>query len=176
MLGFARNIVFFRVNGDSTAEKTRIVRGTSQGVIAVAWKCSGIVRAMELMVSGDFFSSLLTLCFCVLHVLKHFLHWNRCVQRMFSRVVRCHSFALCNSASADLSGMAASRFLLAAAACEILLRFAAASHESHCYGSVRRVNCALAAIFSILAGIIFLLKIILKSALKSLFFRFGVEM
>ena len=87
----------FRVSGASAAEKSRIACETGAGVIALAWTCSRSARAVELMVPGDFFSSLLTLCFCVLHVLKHFLHWNRCVQRMFSRVVRCHSFVLCNS-------------------------------------------------------------------------------
>ena len=47
--------------------------------------------------------------------------------------------------STNRSGMAASRFLDAAAACVILLRFAAESCTSHCNGSVRRVNGALAA-------------------------------
>ena len=47
--------------------------------------------------------------------------------------------------------MAASRLLLAAAACVILLRFAAESRKSHCNGSVRRVNGALVAIFFDLA-------------------------
>ena len=50
--------------------------------------------------------------------------------------------------SADRSGMAALRFLPAAAACVILLRFAAESRESQCNGSVRRVNGALEANFS----------------------------
>ena len=57
------------------------------------------------------------------------------------------SIVLCNSVSADRSGMAASRLLLAAAACVILLRFAAESRKSHCNGSMRRVNGALAADF-----------------------------
>ena len=55
------------------------------------------------------------------------------------------SIVFCNAVSADRSGMAASRLLLAAAACVILLRFAAESRKSHCNGSVRRVNGALAA-------------------------------
>ena len=50
--------------------------------------------------------------------------------------------------SADRSAVAASRFLPAAAACVILLRFAAESRKSHCNGHVRRVNGALAADFS----------------------------
>ena len=82
------------------------------------------------MVPGDFFSSLMMLCYCVLHVLRHFVHWNCCVQRMCSTVVCCR-FVFCNSVSADRSGMAASRFIIAAAACVILLRFAAESRKSH---------------------------------------------
>ena len=61
--------------------------------------------------------------------------------------VRSHFYCVCNSVSADRSGMAASRFLVAAAACVILLRFAAESRKSHCNGSVRRVNGALGADF-----------------------------
>ena len=57
------------------------------------------------------------------------------------------SIVFCNSVSADRGGMAASRLLLAAAACVRLLRFAAESRKSHCNGSVRRVNGALAANF-----------------------------
>ena len=57
------------------------------------------------------------------------------------------SIAFCNSVSADRTGMAASGFLVAAAACVILLCFAAETRESHCNGSVRRVNGALAADF-----------------------------
>ena len=59
------------------------------------------------------------------------------------------SIVFCNSVSADRSGMAASRLLLAAAACAILLRFAAESRKSHCNGSVRRVKGEKVAIFLI---------------------------
>ena len=43
----------------------------------------------------------------------------------------------CNSESADRSGMAASRFLAAADACVIRLRFAAEIHKSPSIGSVK---------------------------------------
>ena len=59
--------------------------------------------------------------------------------------------AFCNSVSADRIIMAALRLLRAAAACVILLSFAA--------GSI----------------VIFLLKLLVKIASKSCFFRFGVE-
>ena len=59
------------------------------------------------------------------------------------------SIVFSNAGSADRGGMAASRLLFAAAACAILLCFAAESRKSHCNGSVRRVNGALAANFLI---------------------------
>ena len=67
------------------------------------------------------------------------------------------SIVFCNTVSADRSEMAAPRLLFAAAACAILLCFAAESRKSHCNGSVRRVKGALAAIFFDLAVMIFLL-------------------
>ena len=86
------------------------------------------------------------------------------------------SIVFCNSVSADRSGMAASRFLRAAAACVILLHFGAESHKSHCNGGVRRVNGALAAdFFDFGTDMILLSKFLLKAASKSSFFRFGVE-
>ena len=42
------------------------------------------------------------------------------------------SFVFCNSVFADRSGMAASRFLAAVAACVVILCFAAESRKSHC--------------------------------------------
>ena len=59
-----------------------------------------------------------------------------------------NSIALCNSAFADRSGMAASTFLAAAAASVILLCFASESRESHCNGCMKVANVALAADFS----------------------------
>ena len=76
---------------------------------------------MELRVPGDFFSSLLTLCYCVLHLLRHFVHWNRCIKAMCSAVACCNSIVLCHPVCANRSGMAAARFHAAAAACGILI-------------------------------------------------------
>ena len=84
MLGFARNIVFFRVNGGSVAEKSWFARATVLGVAALESIPVRLARAVELMVPGDFFSSLMMLCYCVLHVLKHFVHWNCCIEEMRS--------------------------------------------------------------------------------------------
>ena len=64
-------------------------------------------RAVELKVPGDFFSSLLLLCYCVLHVLRHFVHWNWCITAMCSTAVPCQSIVFCNSVSADRIEMAA---------------------------------------------------------------------
>ena len=157
------------------------------------------------MVSGDFFSSLMLMCYCVSHVLRYSVHWNCCTEEMRSfldllevegslaRKLRFHLFnlefegslarklcfqilnswnlkartkasfshlpllkfegrlarklAFCNSMFADRSGMAASRLLLAAAACVILLRFAAGNRKSYCNGSLKRVKGALGTVF-----------------------------
>ena len=74
--------------------------------------------------------------------------------------------------------VAASRLLGAAAACVILLSFAAEDSEdrkSYCNGCIKAAKVICQQIFSILALIIFLLKFLLKSASKSSFCRFGVE-
>ena len=85
------------------------------------------------------------------------------------------SFVFSNSVSADRIVVGASRLLGAAAACVILLFFAAEDRKSYWNGCIKaaKVNCQ--QIFSILALIIFLLKFLLKSASKSSFCRFGVE-
>ena len=71
--------------------------------------------------------------------------------------------------------MAASRLLGAAAACVILLSFAAEHRKSYWSGCIHAAIAIYQQIFAILALAIFLLKIILKSASKSSFCRFGVE-
>ena len=62
-------------------------------------------RALELRVPGDFFSSLLMLCYCVLHVLRRFVHWNCCIKAMCSTVACCTSIVLCNSAVKIVRGV-----------------------------------------------------------------------
>ena len=57
------------------------------------------------------------------------------------------SIAFCTSLFADRSGVAASRILLVAAPCVILLCFADESCKSHCNGGVKVANLALAAKF-----------------------------
>ena len=61
-----------------------------------------------------------------------FLLWRRdpVLELQIVAVVCCHSIVFRNSASADRSGMAASRFIVAAAACVILLCFGAESRKS----------------------------------------------
>ena len=97
------------------------------------------------------------------------------MKAMCSTVVCCNSIVCCNSVSAGRSGMAASKFLAAAAAGVVLMCFAAENRKSHCSGGVRVANGTLAAIFSNLALMIFLSKFLLKSGSKSSLFRFGVE-
>ena len=85
------------------------------------------------------------------------------------------SIVFCNSVSADGIVVAASRLLGAAAACVILLPFAAEDRKSYWNGCIQAAKVICQQIFSILALIIFLLKFLLKSASKSSFSRFGVE-
>ena len=56
-------------------------------------------------------------------------------------------FALCNSVSADRSGMAASRFLAAAGACGIPLPCGAQRRKSYCSGCMMVANGAFAKCF-----------------------------
>ena len=101
----------FQVNGAPAAEKSRLAWAHLRG-----WsRVSRTARLVELMVPGDFLYFLMMLCYCVLHVLTHFVHWKGCVEEMWSHL-QLLEFA--------------SRFLLAAAACVILLRFAAGSCKS----------------------------------------------
>ena len=65
MLGFARNILFFWVNGPSVAEKSWLACATVSGVVALDSIPVRFARAVELMVPGDFFSCLMMSCFCV---------------------------------------------------------------------------------------------------------------
>ena len=85
------------------------------------------------------------------------------------------SIVFCNSVFADRIVMAASRLLLATATCVILLSFAAGLRTSYWSGCMKAATVICEQIFSILALVIFLLKILLKSASKSSFFRSGVE-
>ena len=85
------------------------------------------------------------------------------------------SIVFCNSVSADRIVMAASRLLLATAACVILLSFAAGLRKSYWSGCMKAATVICQQISFILALVIFLLKILLKSASKSSFFRSGVE-
>ena len=66
--------------------------------------------------------------------------------------------------------MAASRLLRAVAAFVILLSFAAGLRKSYWSGCVKAATVICQQIFSILAPVIFLLKILLKSASKLSFF------
>ena len=92
-----------------------------------------------------------------------------------SEAVARSSFVLCNSVSADRIVVAASRLLGATAACVILLSFAAGSRKSYWSGCIQAAIAICQQIFSILALVMFLLKILLKSASKSSFSCFGVE-
>ena len=76
------------------------------------------------------------------------------------------SIAFCTSLFADRSGVAASRILLVAAACVILLCFAAESCKSHCNGGVKIANPALAVKFFAFDSIHFPFKNVFKKHFK----------
>ena len=79
------------------------------------------------------------------------------------------SIVFCNSVSADRIVVAASRLLGAAAACVILLSFAAEDRKSYWNGCIKAAKVICQQIFSILALIIFLLKFLLKVLQNRLF-------
>ena len=85
------------------------------------------------------------------------------------------SIVFCNSVSADRIVVAASRLLGAAAACVILLSFATEHRKSYWSSCMKAATVICQQIFSILALVIILLKILLKSASKLSFFWFGAE-
>ena len=81
------------------------------------------------------------------------------------------SIVFCNSVSADRIVMAASRLLHAVAACVILLSFAAGLRKSYWSGCMKAATVICQQIFSILALVIFLLKILFfKKCFKIVFF------
>ena len=84
------------------------------------------------------------------------------------------SIVFCNSVFADRIVMAASRLLRAVAALVILLSFAAGLRKSYWSGCMKAATVISQQIFSILGLVIFLLKILLKSASKSSVFFFVV--
>ena len=99
----------FWVNRGSVAEKSWLTCATVAGGAALAWNHILDLRAVELRVPGGFFSSLLTLCYGSLHVLRYFVHWNWCIKAVCSTVLCCNSIVFCETASADRNGMAAPR-------------------------------------------------------------------
>ena len=83
-----------------------------------------------------------------------------------------NAFAFCSSLFADRSGVAASRFLVVAAACVILLCFSAESCKSHCNGGVRVSNAALATKILDFGTIHFPFKIPFKKCFKIVVFLY----
>ena len=80
-----------------------------------------------------------------------------------------NGIAVCSSVFADRIVVAASRLLPALVACVILLSFAAGLRKSYWSGCMKAATVICQQIFSILAPVIFLLKILLKSASKIFF-------
>ena len=76
--------MFFLLNEASVAEKSWRACATVAGVIALPSIPARFACTVELMVPGDFFSSLMMLCFCVLNVLRCFVQRNCCIEEMRS--------------------------------------------------------------------------------------------
>ena len=112
-----------------------------------------------------------------------------CLRRVRAGVVLVPTMLFCNNGSsivrscmrflnlcsADRIVMAAWMLLGAAAACVILLSFAARSRKSYWSGCIQAAIVICQQMFAFLALLICLLKILLKSASKSSFFCSGVE-
>ena len=79
------------------------------------------------------------------------------------------SIAFCNSVSADRIVVAASRLLGAAAACVILLSFAAEDRKSYWNGCIKAAKCDLSADFLNFGANIFPFKIPFKKCFKIVF-------
>ena len=92
-----------------------------------------------------------------------------------SDTVACSSVVFCNSVSADRIVVAASRLLGAAAACVLLLSFAAEQRKSYWSGCMKAATVILSANFLHFGASDFPSKNPLKNASKSSFFCFGVE-
>ena len=108
-------------------------------------------------------------------VLRNRSQWNGRFRRCFADILARCSLAFRKSVSADRIVMVASRLLAGAAACEILLSFAAGHRKSYWSGCIKAAIVICQPIFSILALVTFLLKLLSKSASKSSFFCSGVE-
>ena len=89
MLGFARNIMFFRVDGGC---------GRRRFAVESVSNCarSGTEGSRRLIL---FFAAAVLLCFACVETLC--VHWNWCTKAMCSRVACCKSIALSNSVCAD---------------------------------------------------------------------------
>ena len=155
-------------------KKSWLACATVSGVVALHSIPVRFARAVELMVPGDFFSSLMMLCYCVSHVLGHFVHWNCCVEEMRSlldllefedRLARKPRFHLFNSWNSKQASHESFVFMNHRWDLNVRICMKVANGCERCVGSR----------FFHLALMIFLLNIPFKKCFKSSFFRFGVK-
>ena len=165
---------------------SRLLRAVAALVILLSFAAgsrksywSGCMKAAEVICQQIF--SILALVIFLLKILlkcasKSSFFRSGVEIRFWSYNFRRHarsSIVFCNLVSADRIVMAASRLLHAVAACVILLSFAAGLRKSYWSGCMKAATVICQQIFSILALVIFLLEILLKSPSKSSFFRSG---
>ena len=164
---------------------SRLLRAVAAFVILLSFAArlrksywSGCMKAAT-VICQQIFSILALVIFLLKKVVQNRLFFALASRSGFgaaiSDPVARSSIVFCNSVFADRIVMAASRLLFATAACVILLSFAARLRKSYWSGCRKAATVICQQISSILALVIFLLKILLKSASKSSFFRFGVE-
>ena len=159
----ARNLVFSGVKWlQATMKGTSCVRRVRLRSFRLHACCMGYVFLLKFLLKSASKSS-----FCRFGVEIRFWSCN-------FRHLACSSILFCNSVSADRIVVAASRLLGVAAACVILVSFAAEDRKPYWNGCIKAAKVICQQIFSLLALIIFLLKFLLKSASKSSFCRFGV--
>ena len=159
---------------------SRLLRAVAAFVILLSFAArlrksywSGCMKAATLICQWIFFILALVIFFLKIF-LKRVSKSSGFGASISDAIVR-SSIVLCNSVSADRIVMAASRLLRAVAAFVILLSFAARLRKSYWSGCMKAATWICWQIFSILALVIFFLKILLKRVSKSSFFRSGVE-
>ena len=120
-----------------------------------------------------FFDDAVLSCFACVETI--FLLWNCCVQRICSTVVCCHSIVFSKSSVCRSRWNGCVKVPPWGSSMPNTIAFCNWESSIAVDGSVRRVNGALGADFFDFGRDDFPFKILLKSASKSSFFRFGVE-
>ena len=151
----ARNLVFFRVKW-----------------LQATMKATSSVRRLRLGSFGSFYVFCNNACSCMRSSMRFLTLWCQ-IALEWLHDVTCR--VLWGGSRSTKPCVFPYKVAAAAAACVILLSFAAEDRKSYWNGCIKAAKVICQQIFSILQLIIFLLKFLLKSASKSSFCLFGVE-